>query len=302
MNQFTMASVLNSNIIKQPLKYIEVPLNKFTEEVIPHHQKIYEQYKTTIQKLVQVNNEEQLKREVKDKKRTIKQLRDLMYELDTLRAQVEDVDLDKFDIKTLSLRKIILNLINGYSELEKAADNVTNALRENEEMDKENYNPFEGTSQLQIQENLEDLKLKQHQEQLNKVENINKDVGELHEIYKHLNEMVETQGQDVDNIEETVESTQNNVESGTRHIIKAHKLKAVAYPVTGAFLGGIIGGPIGLVAGIKIGGIAALGCAIAGYTGGKYFKKIHNSESNVHNDSIKADDQDTPDTSQKKDI
>lgn len=37
-----------------------------------------------------------------------------MYELDTLRTQVEDADLDKFDNKTLSLRKIILNLINGY--------------------------------------------------------------------------------------------------------------------------------------------------------------------------------------------
>lgn len=57
----------------------------------------------------------QLKREIKEKKRTVKQLRDLMYELDTLRAQVEDEDLDKFDIKTLSLRKIILNLINGYT-------------------------------------------------------------------------------------------------------------------------------------------------------------------------------------------
>lgn len=55
-----------------------------------------------------------MQREVKDKRRTIKQLRDLMYELDTLRTQVGDEDLDKFDIKTVSLRKIILGLINGY--------------------------------------------------------------------------------------------------------------------------------------------------------------------------------------------
>lgn len=55
-----------------------------------------------------------MEKDVKDKKRTIKQLRDLMYELDTLRTQVQDVDLDKFDGKTLSLRKLILNLINEY--------------------------------------------------------------------------------------------------------------------------------------------------------------------------------------------
>lgn len=38
-----------------------------------------------------------------------------MYELDTLRTQVEDENLDNFDAKTVSLRKIILNLISGYS-------------------------------------------------------------------------------------------------------------------------------------------------------------------------------------------
>lgn len=38
-----------------------------------------------------------------------------MYELETLRSQVQDEDLDQFDIKTLSLRKIIINLINGYT-------------------------------------------------------------------------------------------------------------------------------------------------------------------------------------------
>lgn len=52
MNEcFRMASAFNTAIQKQSLKYLEVPLNKFTEEVIPHHQKVYEQYKTTIQKV-----------------------------------------------------------------------------------------------------------------------------------------------------------------------------------------------------------------------------------------------------------
>ncbi|XP_018569408.1 syntaxin-17 isoform X1 [Anoplophora glabripennis] len=297
-----MASAFSPGIQKQSLKYIEVPLSKFTDEVIPHHQKVYEQYKTTIQKLVLVNNAEQLKREIKDKKRTVKQLRDLMYELDTLRAQVEDEDLDKFDIKTLSLRKIILNLVNGYTELEKTVDRVTSTINENEEVGKENRNPFEGASQIQIQGNIADLKLKQHKDQLCKVENINNDVKELHEMYKDLNEMVVGQGEHVDNVEQSVENTQENVESGVRDIIKAHKLKAVAYPVTGAFLGGIIGGPIGLVAGLKVGGIAALGCAIAGYTGGKYFKKFHDPDDIVREDVGTAAEQDTSDTFQKKDI
>ncbi|XP_018569409.1 syntaxin-1A isoform X2 [Anoplophora glabripennis] len=222
-----MASAFSPGIQKQSLKYIEVPLSKFTDEVIPHHQKVYEQYKTTIQKLVLVNNAEQLKREIKDKKRTVKQLRDLMYELDTLRAQVEDEDLDKFDIKTLSLRKIILNLVNGYTELEKTVDRVTSTINENEEVGKENRNPFEGASQIQIQGNIADLKLKQHKDQLCKVENINNDVKELHEMYKDLNEMVVGQGEHVDNVEQSVENTQENVESGVRDIIKAHNYRSL---------------------------------------------------------------------------
>lgn len=81
------------------------------------------------------------------------------------------------------------------------------------------------------------------------------------------------------------------------------RLKAVAYPVTGAFLGGVIGGPIGLVAGLKVGGIAAIGCGIAGYTGGRFlnnFKKTESvsdeSQSNITNmESV-------PQPSHKKDI
>lgn len=56
------------------------------------------------------------------------------------------------------------------------------------------------------------------------------------------------------------------------------RLKTAAYPITGAFLGTMIGGPVGMIAGFKIGGLAALGCALAGYTGGKFFKKSQELE------------------------
>ncbi|XP_056644117.1 syntaxin-17 isoform X1 [Diorhabda sublineata] len=268
-----MADALNFVINKQPYKIIEVPLAKFTEDVIPHHQNVYQQYKSSIKKLLALNNYEQLEKEIKEKKRNVKQLRNLMYELDTLRTQVEDEDLDKFDMETLSLRKIILNLITGYTELEKTVNQVIE--RQNVELEKENLEPFEGTSQIQMQQTIEEIKLKQREEQLNKVENIHKDVQDLNDIYKNLNEMVVNQADVVNQISNDVDNTQQNVIEGTRTLAKAHKLKAVAYPVTGAFLGGMIGGPIGLVAGLKVGGAAAVACAIAGYTGGRWFKKKH---------------------------
>lgn len=41
---------------KQPLKYVEIPLTKFSEEVIPHHQRIFEQHKLYIYKVIKSFN------------------------------------------------------------------------------------------------------------------------------------------------------------------------------------------------------------------------------------------------------
>lgn len=51
------------------------------------------------------------------------------------------------------------------------------------------------------------------------------------------------------------------------------RLNAIAYPATGAFVGTLLAGPIGFLAGLKVGGVAAIGCAFAGYAGGKFLKK-----------------------------
>lgn len=74
----------------------------------------------------------------------------------------------------------------------------------------------------------------------------------------------------VDNIEENIEETQINVNEGTRYLEVASKYKIAAYPIAGAMLGTCIGGPIGLIAGMKIGGLAALSCGILG----KYYMNL----------------------------
>lgn len=148
-----------------------------------------------------------------------------MYELDTLRTQVDDEDLDEFDSKTLSLRKIILTLISGYGDLEKSANKIINPCSgHDEDENKENVgNPFAGASQIQIQGNLNDLKLKEQQNRLNRVEDIHRDVEDLHEMYQDLNEMVHHQSEFVENVEENVESTQENVDMGVKSIVSAHR-------------------------------------------------------------------------------
>lgn len=65
----------------------------------------------------------------------------------------------------------------------------------------------------------------------------------------------------------------------------------------------MIGGPIGLVAGLKIGGLAAIGCAIAGYTGGRLFNKFNNPDNiEAEAQQPKTSTQPSSDELTKKDI
>lgn len=68
----------------------------------------------------------------------------------------------------------------------------------------------------------------------------------------------------VDNMEDNIEETQINVKEGAKYLQKASAYKVAAYPLAGAMLGTCIGGPIGLLAGLKIGGLAAVGCGLLG--------------------------------------
>lgn len=48
MQPYKLAS---SSVNKQPFKIIEIPLTKFTGEVIPHHEKMFEDYKRHMNKV-----------------------------------------------------------------------------------------------------------------------------------------------------------------------------------------------------------------------------------------------------------
>lgn len=63
-----------------------------------------------------------------------------------------------------------------------------------------------------------------------------------------------------------------------------------------------MGGPIGLVAGFKVGGLAALGCGIAGYTGGKLFKNFNEKPCETISDENQSDIPSTDQSGAKKDI
>ena len=62
-------------------------------------------------------------------------------------------------------------------------------------------------------------------------------------------------------------------------------------PVAGAVVGGLVGGPIGLLAGFKIAGLAAaVGGGVVGYQGGKYMKRKHDKRVEVELNNLSKND------------
>lgn len=89
----------------------------------------------------------------------------------------------------------------------------------------------------------------------------------------------------MDSVEQHVETALEEVNHGEHYLALAAKSKRVLYPLTGALIGTCIAGPVGLLAGIKIGGLAAIGGTILGFAGGKALKNKEEETETLHSGS-----------------
>ena len=87
-----------------------------------------------------------------------------------------------------------------------------------------------------------------------------------------MRELVQEQATSVQAIADNAEEALENVAAGEGNLRRALTYKKAMYPLVGALLGTCVGGPVGLVAGLKVGGLAAVGCGILGFTGGSVLK------------------------------
>lgn len=200
-----------------PLKHTQKLLNRFVvSDFKIERSKCF--HLGTLQYIL-VNGVPHLIREVREKKRTVRQIKDLMYELDTLRAQVEDEDLDKFDTQTLSLRRTLLSFVTCYTNLEKEAQVVIQ--RHQNDGDVLNENCLVNTPQLQVQESVVEVRLREAEERLQQVENLNQDIQDVHGVFAELNDIVGSQKEQVDMVETNVERASENVSVGLSNLVTA---------------------------------------------------------------------------------
>lgn len=119
---------------------------------------------------------------------------------------------------------------------------------------------------------------------------------EISQLYQNVHGLVVEQAPMVEAIAENVEVAEIHVEEGTRHLLAALNYKKTIYPILGGFIGAIVLGPVGLVAGLKAGGAASVCGGLCGYAGGKFLKKA-NSPSSEESPAIdNLPDDEKPDT------
>uniref|UniRef100_G3P2W2 Syntaxin-17 n=1 Tax=Gasterosteus aculeatus aculeatus TaxID=481459 RepID=G3P2W2_GASAC len=105
-------------------------------------------------------------------------------------------------------------------------------------------------------------------------DNLEEDLKELSSLVTEFSLLVHSQQETIDSIEDNVNTAAANVEEGTKSLGKAVGYKLTVLPFAGALLGGVLGGPLGLLAGFKVAGVAAaLGGGALGFAGGNIVQK-----------------------------
>lgn len=153
----------------------------------------------------------------------------------------------------------------------KSSDSYTNPIITKSKDDFDDEASF-GLMQIQTDYNSLEHQLETRKACLQEFENLQREVEDLHCMFKSVSELVHDQSESVDAVADNAEEALENTQMAESQLRKAFTYKKAMYPIVGALVGTCIGGPIGLFVGVKAGGIAAVGCGILGFTGGSVLK------------------------------
>uniref|UniRef100_A0A1A9V489 t-SNARE coiled-coil homology domain-containing protein n=1 Tax=Glossina austeni TaxID=7395 RepID=A0A1A9V489_GLOAU len=272
---------------KIPLKQAEIAIRRFNDMAIPHHLGLLKNHRSNIEKSLALGNWSKIKKEEINAMRVIKQVKNLLLEMDDLRAKVRDEDLEKFDKMMDVGKQKAFEGMKEYMNLQlKAPPNYKRrtGYSNGEGIDEHNMDllsPVDITQtqaycqiipEIEADFQPEEYTLAQRQACLDELENLQHEIRDLNGMFHNMHEMVQEQAENVQAAADNAEEALERVQAGERNLRKALTYQKAMYPVMGALLGTCVGGPIGLVAGLKAGSLAAVGCGILGFTGGSVLK------------------------------
>ncbi|XP_035913522.1 syntaxin-17 [Anopheles stephensi] len=269
---------------KIPLKLAQISIDKFNQ-TIPQYLTVLQNHKCNIEKAGSLNDWEKVKREQLNATRIVKQIRFMLVEIDKVRQRLRPTDYDRFDEGIESTKKDAFSSMAEYMAMQQtlraqsARDYQQRQYDEEERSGDNNAQyPTGGrlayVPQITSSYNMEEHELRQREECLRQMEHLQHEMEDIQELYQKVHDLVHEQGETVTKVEENVDVAQIQVEAGVTALQRALAYKKAVYPLAGAFLGSCIGGPIGLVVGLKAGGLAALGGGLVGFASGKFIKNV----------------------------
>lgn len=261
---------------KQRIRHLDLPIKNFIENAIPYQVEMLKTLKSDLVKKRRLEDCSSMRPLQMKASQSIKRSRALLREMDTLRNQVADIDLSTFDDSMNPSRRLIIDAIDMFKNED--LDEKTLIVKPYE-------NDTENIEQLEIesQKRMILLAVEEEKQKLDNivaiesdVKNVEKDMQDIQDLFRDLSKLVNEQKEDVDKIETNVDTVQENVIQAEQSLRKAAKLKKMSYPLIGAVIGSCVGGPLGCLAGAKVGVFTTVTCFVLGFTGGKVLKDKSN--------------------------
>ncbi|XP_030061001.1 syntaxin-17 [Microcaecilia unicolor] len=273
---------------KLPLRRLEPAIQKFIKLAIPIDLERLRKHKINIEKYQRCRLWVRLHDEHINAGRTVQQLRANIREMEQLclRVRKEDAQILENMINPIKVEASVA--VTEFLQLHSKSVEELNR-RYNEQSTNQqtpltrstttgvlscNFEDEHGSLQSSSQSFSPLPEIPQDQNAAESWETLEEDLIELNSLVTQFAEVLHSQQEKIDSIEDHVNTAAVNVEEGTKNLGKAVKYKLAVLPVAGALIGGVVGGPIGLLAGFKVAGIAAaLGGGVLGFTGGKLIQK-----------------------------
>nr|XP_034981898.1 syntaxin-17 isoform X1 [Zootoca vivipara] len=273
---------------KVNLRRLEPAIQKFIKVAVPTDLERLRKHQINIEKYQRCRLWDRLHEEHINAGRTVQQLRANIREMEKLCQRVRKEDRHALERMISPVKEQASVAIREFLQLHlESAEELKRQFKEKEALlqspltrsttvggetfyDASN----EGISQSYIQTFSPLPEIPQDQNAAESWDMLEEDLIELSNLVTDFSLLVNAQQEKIDRIEDNVNTAAVNVEEGTRNLSRAAKFKLAALPVAGALLGGVVGGPIGLLAGFKVAGLAAaLGGGVLGFTGGKLIQR-----------------------------
>lgn len=249
-----------ANLPKHPLRRFEPALRKF-QVALPADLARLQLHKLNMEKYYRSEAWFELNKEQINAARTVQQLKSHMKEIESTRNQIQSSDLALFDERIKPIQDEVRAGVDSFREVQqmytqqkkhKEPKRMPFAKKRSPGLDVAEVS--NSSQQLQLQS-----QLVVEEDALVSWDSLNQGLVELNELIHDFSTLVH-----------------------------ASKLKAAAYPIVGAAVGGLVGGPVGLAVGLKAGAAIAVGGGVLGFVGGKYMKKKQDDSTDIQLENLSS--------------